>query len=164
MYDFRSDVRIENCPVCNHKKIEANGINRNLPYSIECARCGKFDIDQDCFVLKDVECKIKSNSAKISGYIRLLNETSKTQPLITSENIDKILIDPTLPKDDDIEKKAEFLLERLKEKTKPFGKLVELQDEEDYPLAFAQNTEELDRKSTRLNSSHIPLSRMPSSA
>ena len=32
-----------------------------------------------------------------------------------------------------------------------------------YILALRQNTQ-IDRKSTRLNSSHIPLSRMPSSA
>ena len=31
-------------------------------------------------------------------------------------------------------------------------------------ITFAKKIEKLDRKSTRLNSSHIPLSRMPSSA
>ena len=33
-----------------------------------------------------------------------------------------------------------------------------------YPMTFCGDTVQTDRKSTRLNSSHIPLSRMPSSA
>ena len=35
---------------------------------------------------------------------------------------------------------------------------------DNYATGYARNLEEVDRKSTRLNSSHVSLSRMPSSA
>ena len=54
---------------------------------------------------------------------------------------------------------------------KEFGGVVSRSDHREYGRAMMQRSEEgnallkgLDRKSTRLNSSHIPLSRMPSSA
>ena len=71
-------------------------------------------------------------------------ETNKDEP-------EKIIID------------LDGAIEKIIEKKQSINRAVILQDSVGCRVELQSNSER-DRKSTRLNSSHIPLSRMPSSA
>lgn len=139
------EIKHIDCPICRFpniiERIEnfEKGLNR-----IDCKRCGIFIISKRCLDFEDINNIIKANSAKFSGLARLVWETNKT-PIIFSPKkiIENLLNDPSIPPDEDINKKADLLLSGIKRKNGIFGNPVTLNFQESYSLAFAKNMPEL---------------------
>lgn len=81
--------------------------------------------------------------AALSGLCRELTETDQELPVLTTTALDELVKKFPAPNMDDLEAKLEKLLAAIKRKSKYFGYLVELDYDKDYPLAYAQNGDEL---------------------
>lgn len=138
-----SEIQISNCPICGYPS-PPWGRGENDLYIVDCIRCKKFRIDEEVLRLSGEMQKLRNNADKLSGLNRLLTITAKKSITIYATNLNKILQDGLIPEREDIVKKAEFLLNAIKRRTKIYGDIVQVNGEIDPPLAFAANSQELE--------------------
>lgn len=123
----------ESCPLCSVADTDA--FRPMASYRVDCETCGKFFVEG--FIVADI--RNMRDRHLLSGYTREWYETKGQRARIEAENLKVI---PTQAPQM-IAERAHKLLEAVARRSSHFGHVVDLVPEKDYPLAYAQNHEEL---------------------
>lgn len=133
------------CPVCKYVDFQtdifSDGKERFI--HISCKRCGEYYITHTCLVAENAKKKISDNMPALAGLIRELTEKGQEPIKILSHSIDELIEHYVIPDMNNVEAKAEKLLQRIKEKTPHFGADIRIQGGKDFPLAYAENEIEM---------------------
>lgn len=81
---------------------------------------------------------------ELSGMFRYLKYTSRKQPSLKLKNLDEYIKSPIVPKMDEFDRKLDFLLAAMRNKTAIPGHTCYINLKQDYPLAFAFDHKELE--------------------
>lgn len=131
------------CPVCGLPSIEKTKNFGTTVYFVNCGRCGRYSISEEAAIASDTSELLRNNAPRISGLIRLVADMGGEPIRILSTNILDLASHPLVPDHDDINKKADLLLEAIRRKTTNFGDEVKLELHKSTSLAFAENVVEL---------------------
>jgi len=101
----------------------------------ECPRCGTYTITEKAEHL----ARNEASNTKLSAWIRDFKERGETPPLLTEDNIERII--SSLPNYDVLEKQLK-LLQNLDRKSKFPGDRLLLIPSNDIPLSWAENEDE----------------------
>jgi len=134
---------IKKCPLCGYEPISTttDGTLNQVIY-VNCDRCGRCGVTDE-FISYTTPEELKKFGHILSGISRELSEHNDKQPLFKYEDIKNGLESYLVPPIDDIEAKSIKLLNAIKRRTKFFGDIVDIHRNIDYPLAYAQNDQEL---------------------
>lgn len=146
---------ITNCPLCGYDRININRMSSKAMYRVICKRCGEYFITDRLLKFRDLNEKLESKSQQLSGYCRELHEQEQKPPTLTSENYMNLSDSYMVPDIDDVNGKAEKLLQRLKDKSNYYGDEVRLNYTYDYPLAYSANRSEFREIVNFLEDSHL---------
>lgn len=107
---------------------------------VACERCGQYEITED---LKHFTSQLSGVKRYIlSGLCREQLETGQKPPLLMTTNLVELMARFPVPNMEDLDAKLEKLLAAIKRRSDHFGKMVELDFDRDYPLAYADSGEE----------------------
>jgi hypothetical protein len=131
---------MEPCPICTGS---AEKQNQGLAKYYDCERCGIFQLNVIALNLfQDIYTEIPKHL--LSGFVRENYERNKIHIILPYDTNYVELIKLQLPSDNDVLEKARKLLLSIERRTEYPGKLIKLIYETDYPLAYSQNSRELD--------------------
>ena len=124
----------QNCYLCDRT---AQAFHPNHGKFISCETCGEYEITEE---LQHFTLSLfgEKNKYVLSGLCRELKETEQDVPCLTTQNLNELMSRSPVPDMEDINAKLEKLLAAVKRKSDHFGKIVELQRDGDYPLAYAK--------------------------
>lgn len=127
------------CPICNKNAEESVPEFMSL---FKCDRCGYFGIDKSYSPLFQ-STYIEIPNHLLSGFIREYSDRNGDYYYFKFDKNEVEYIINQLPRDNDVLGKARKLLLAIERRTKHPGQKIELIWEQDYPLAYSQNTREL---------------------
>jgi len=131
----------KDCPICGHTGFSIHAAGSSREHVCECARCGKYFTTHDFLLFRHDE-KYLGKWHMLSGLVREINEINNNHPLVMYKELDELLEDSRIPKDDDIQAKSGKILRYLRDKSPNYGAKVELHLERDRSVAYAVDQNE----------------------
>lgn len=135
---------VNKCPICEFDLKETIAPDSEKPL-IKCPVCGEFSISDSVIQSPHYLKTIKKSRRRLSGIIRYLNRKNNKHPTLTIENLDEYINNPIVPGLQDIERKLEFLFSAIKTREVIPASSCNINLITDYPLAFAHDSQELER-------------------
>lgn len=133
---------IQECLLCHWPQAARYPIHSHDLFRIQCARCGEYLISREFVIFSDVRESLSEVAYILSGLSRELKESSGQHPEILLSNYINLSKQYPVPDVNDIDARIEKFLQQLKRMSPYYGKGVRLHLENDFPLAYAKNSEE----------------------
>ncbi|MBP7527332.1 MAG: hypothetical protein KA801_05380 [Syntrophorhabdaceae bacterium] len=124
------------CPICKEDKHVETQLPTGRSHEYKCAVCGPFTISTTAEAMMRNEKPLP----QLSAWVREHEEHGRIAPIITSDTIKKTL--ESLPRHSPLDKQL-LLLRAIERRTKYPGFQVKFNEDSDYPLAWANNGNEL---------------------
>ncbi|MFA6475664.1 MAG: hypothetical protein WCV88_05740 [Patescibacteria group bacterium] len=138
-----SREQLTKCPLCGYAAIKQRHNPTLDIYSVECPRCGEYDIHSYTVSDQDIVAIVEKNKHILSGIARELYEAKEQSPSYTNDTIDSYIKNHYLvPSENDIDQKLKKILNYIANQTKYFGELIQINLDHDYPIAYATNSRE----------------------
>lgn len=132
----------ETCLICGYEEFEIRSGGSSREYVCLCQRCGSYSATHE-FLLFHEDRNFESKMHLLSGLVREINEDGGS-PNILYKNLNELLADSRIPKDDDTEAKAGKIINYLRRKSKHYGNAIGVHLHRDRSIAYAVNAEEFD--------------------
>lgn len=135
----------DKCPLCDWEdNLEQGNVGGRPGIAwIRCPRCGQFNFSKQLEIDRDIKEEFLKVRHLCSGLSRRRAELDQDPPEFLHMSLEETLKDPSIPDDADVRRKANLLLDVLRERSTFFGERVRLKLYMDYPLVFARNAEEM---------------------
>jgi len=124
------------CPLCNQEAEVRSILERDIK-QVRCERCGRFDITDE---LQQILPRLESRHL-IAGVTREMSERRSDPLILQRANIEQLR--KLAPANKDVSDKSRRLLLALARRTRVPGKVERVALTRDYPLAYAQDSDEL---------------------